>query len=184
MKFNLCVCEEFLTTRTLRQGPPLQENVGKIVAQFNRSKPTWSIGEVAAEGHFFVPPPGKKNERFSLIFLSRFIKVRTECDASKRESRISLSNSIAIFFKLSAPPTRISFFEATKSKQSGDTFLINYAHKFSDWEEEGMSQTAHDSGAIMRKLIIFSTRRNEGEKNYGSNKRDCVPSTIGAPGIY
>lgn len=137
-----------------------------------------------ARKDIFSCPSRKKKERFSLIFLSRFIKARTECDASERGSRISLSNSIAIFLKLSAPPTRISFFEATKSKQSGDTFLINYAHKFSDWEEEGVSQTAHDSGAVMRKLINFSTRRNEGEKKYGSNKRDCVPNTIGAPGIY
>lgn len=167
MKFNLCV---WGILDDVTSGPTPARKCGKIVAQFNRSKPTWSIGEVAAEGmpwigtqgHFFVPPPGKK-ERFSLIFLSRFIKARTECDASERESRISLSNSIAIFLKLSAP-TRISFFEATKSKQSGDTFLINYAHKFSDWEEEGVSQTAHDSGAVMRKLINFSTRRNEGEK--------------------
>lgn len=82
VKFNLCV----RNSDDVTSGPTpatfffaLARKCGKIVAQFNRSKPTLSIREVAAEGssskpwigtqgHFFVSPQKKKKDFLSFSF--------------------------------------------------------------------------------------------------------------------
>lgn len=130
---------------TLRQGPPLQENVGKIVAQFNRSKPTWSIGEVAAEGmpwigtqgHFFVPPPGKKKKDF-LSFSFRASLRRAPSVTQARES-LEFHCQIQLPFSSNCQRRRLGFLFSRRRNRSnrGTLFLLIMHINFPIEKKEG-----------------------------------------------